>query len=86
MISVEGTGVARRGWIQMGQRFIEVGFAFVPEAEPGDVVVAHSGQAVRRSECLDVVDGLAGDGEAEALVDEGRSGVAHLIDLEGGAI
>jgi len=47
LISAVGDGVVRTGVLRVDGRDYEIGLACVPEAEVGDTVVAHSGQAVR---------------------------------------
>lgn len=47
LAAVAGDGPARSGVLIVNGRFYDVGLAFVPEARPGDRLVAHTGQGVR---------------------------------------
>jgi hypothetical protein len=47
LTAVEGNGVSRRGVLVVGDRTFEIGLGFVPDADVGDQVLAHSGQGVR---------------------------------------
>jgi hydrogenase maturation factor len=47
LAAVEGDGVTRRGVLVVGDRRFDIGLGFVPDAEVGDMILAHSGQGVR---------------------------------------
>lgn len=84
LTEVEGSGIVRTGVLLVGGRAYTIGLACVPDAVVGDVVIAHSGQAVRvvSSDGDGVVERSGIDLESEPLVDEGGVGVAHLVDIQ----
>ncbi len=88
LTEVEGSGIVRTGVLLVDGRTYTIGLACVPDAAAGDVVIAHSGQAVRIvSSGGDGVAERSGIGlESEPLVDEGGVGVAHLVDVQRGAV
>ena len=88
LVEAEGSGVVRTGVLLVDDRAYTIGLACVPDAAVGDIVIAHSGQAVRVvSSGADGVAERAGVGlESEPLVNEGGVGVAHLIDVQSNAI
>jgi len=47
LVEIHGDGVARWGVVRHEGLTSVVGLAFVPEATVGDIVLIHSGQAVR---------------------------------------
>lgn len=47
LVQVAGDGVARSGVIETATRRVLIGLGFVPEAQLGDTILAHSGQGVR---------------------------------------
>lgn len=47
LVEAEGSGVVRIGLLRVGAREYRIGLACVPEAQVGDRIIAHSGQAVR---------------------------------------
>lgn len=47
LVSTDGDGVTRSGVLRVDGRDHDIGLSFVPEAAVGDLLVAHSGQAVR---------------------------------------
>lgn len=47
LVEAAGTGPTRHGILEVDDRRYEVGLTFTPEAEVGDRIIAHSGQAVR---------------------------------------
>jgi hydrogenase maturation factor len=84
LTEVEGSGIVRTGVLLVGDRAYTIGLACVPEAVAGDIVIAHSGQAVRVvSSDGDGVAERPGVGlESEPLVDQRGVGVADLVDVQ----
>ena len=88
LTEVEGSGIVRTGVLLVGGRDYTIGLACVPDALVGDVVISHSGQAVR-------VVSSDGDGvaerpreglESEPFVDESGVGMAPLVDIQSGPV
>ena len=47
LVEIHGDGVERWGFVTREGNTMRVGLAFVPEANVGDVLFVHSGQAFR---------------------------------------
>lgn len=88
LTEVEGSGIVRTGVLLVGGRAYTIGLACVPDALVGDILIAHSGQAVRVvSSDGDGVVERPGEGlESEPLVDERGVGVAPPIDVQSRAV
>ena len=46
ILSIEGTGLERRGEVRFGNVQQSVALGYVPEAQPGDYVIVHAGCAI----------------------------------------
>lgn len=56
LVEAHGEGVERWGTVTREGHVKEVGLAFVPEANVGDILMVHSGQAFRIVQRTDTAD------------------------------